>query len=239
MKKSTSRQSTWSFKSTVLRYSSPISSSGRSIFYCYKRHQRSRLSRRCTYPLTHSTASTSMRLYATRHLARQKSPPPSNIFSTIFGRAATISSATASTTHYSLPTTHSFIGLVSYHDTHPPVFHAQSLLFLFGFLFFPCWWIGAFCHYEEKPAKDRPQTVMPVHPSLLANGRIASRILWMPQHDEEKQEKRKSLFEQERAMYRLWNKYMSFASLALVALVVAMLVWYHIGVRRAWWKAIV
>ncbi|KAI9499168.1 hypothetical protein BDB00DRAFT_221436 [Zychaea mexicana] len=210
MRKSTSRQSTSSLKSSiVLRNSNPCtsttrqsSSSRRALLYCYKKHQRIRLSRRCTYPLTYSTASTSMRLYATRHLAASPKPeqqpptPPPPVFSTLFNRAATISSASASSTaRNSIPTTVSFVGLVSSHNDylhHPPVFHTQSLLFLFGFLFFPCWWIGAFCCYQQQPQKvnntldgcrqqqcyqqqqkQHYQTMIPVHPSLLANGRVA------------------------------------------------------------------
>ncbi|KAI9278694.1 hypothetical protein BDA99DRAFT_578346 [Phascolomyces articulosus] len=339
MKKSVSRQSIWSYKSNVLlRYSAPSSrlrqsssNGGRGFLYCYnnKRHERlSRLSRRSTYPLTYTakalrhrlannstsfSSSTSSSSSIKKRQQRQSPTSPPAVFSALFERAATISSATASTTaRHSIPTTLSFVGLVPSHlgshpndeNGYPPVFHTQSLLFLFGFIFFPCWWIGAFCqtqqekeeearYQEQKQQKHSTLTMMPVHPSLLANGRLSSRILWIPQHeDEEKgiayqhyhqfyhqhlhqQQQQiqhenvseslsstvfnfnhhnssqsnnnrssttngplriRNWFERERNMYRRWNKYMSFASIGIIALCIAMFVWYDIGVRRSLWR---
>ena len=350
MKKTSSRRSSWSFKSNLLlRYSTPSrlvrrsTSSGRPLLYCYKRHEHSRLSRRCTFPLTYSTASLPMRLYSTRRLVRShhrylsssstsssssatsffsytsssysapssskrnkkysQPTPPQHVFSGLFGRVPTISSATDSTSaHHSIRSTVSFVGGLASshpHDNHnrfPPVFHQQSVLFLFGFLFFPCWWIGAIFYkheriennnndadktYQDDQGQRRNTTItmVPVHPSLLANGRIGSRLLYIPhlQDDEEKglayyphrnsyqqlyqQEQQNvghnsitlntihrtcymnkplpripSWYAQEQEMYHRWNKYMSIVSIGLIALLIAMFVWYDIGVRHFWWK---
>ncbi|KAG2224979.1 hypothetical protein INT45_000100 [Circinella minor] len=117
--------------------------------------------------------------------------------------------------------------------------------------------------------------MIPVHSSLLANGRISSRILYIPQlqEDEEKElgyyphrnsyqhiyqhqqqngitlntirrtyymnkplPRIPSCYEQEQEMYHRWNKYMSIVSIGLIALFIAMFVWYDIGVRHFWWK---
>ena len=352
MKKTSSRRSSWSFKSNLLlRYSTPSrlvrrsTSSGRPLLYCYKRHEHSRLSRRCTFPLAYRKASMPMRLYSTRRLVRShrrylssssnssssssassffsytsssysapssskrnkkhsQPAPPQHAFSALFGRTATISSATDSTSaRHSIRSTVSIMGGLASsppHDNHnrfPPVFHQQSVLFLFGFLFFPCWWIGALFYKHDKiennnndadriyqddqgQRRNTTLTMVPVHPSLLANGRIGSRILYIPQlhEDEEKelgyyphrnsyqhlyqQEQQNgghnsitllntihrtyymnkplpripSWYEQEQEMYHRWNKYMSIVSIALIALLIAMFVWYDIGVRQLWWK---
>ncbi|KAI7854878.1 hypothetical protein BDC45DRAFT_507140 [Circinella umbellata] len=341
MKNSCSRQNSWSFKSKLLlRYSTPSrllrqsTSSGRSFFYCYKRHNSSHLSRRCTFPLAYSTASTPMRTYSTRRLVRshylssssisssssfyssyspsssssslsssrrnkKHSQPtsPQRAFSALFGREATISSATESTeAPHSTRTTLSFVGDFASSHPHdnqnqiPHVFHQQSVLFLFGFLFFPCWWIGALLYKHEKKRNNNDNnkiyqnnqqqrnttiSMIPVHPSLLANGRISSRILYIPQlqEDEEKElghyphrnsyqhiyqhQQQNSItlnsirrtyytnkplpripswYEQEQEMYHRWNKYMSIVSVGLIALFIAMFVWYDIGVQHFWWK---
>ncbi|KAI8374383.1 uncharacterized protein BYT42DRAFT_402389 [Radiomyces spectabilis] len=168
-------------------------------------------------------------------------------------------------------------------STHVPVFHTQSMLFLFGFLFFPCWWIGAFLIKEEKDEEDDkmshthdpscqwflsrplsmlgsdsrgfspsektvvaeptlppPAMVMMVHPSLLANGRVSARYLWMKEKDDGMGAgfRRQDNYMMEKKMYRRYNKCMSFASLALLTLLVGMLIWYKTGVQNNWWKPV-
>lgn len=148
----------------------------------------------------------------------------------------------------------------------PPVFHAQSLLFLFGFLFFPCWWIGAFCidydttscssytHRWQRATTSaatatlrRPSTV---HPSMIANGRASSQLwatlknsqiqnLQIGQHQQQQQQPcEPESWRRERELFRRWNRYLSFISLVLLAVIIAMLVWYQIGVRNRWWRAV-
>lgn len=130
-----------------------------------------------------------------------------------------------------------------------PVFHTQSLLFLFGFLFFPCWWIGGFWlapgktkkkskHNDVLPlaAKSPACSYRPVHSSLIANGRVFRRWLVMPLHQPSASTIDPAVQEQE--TYRRWNRYMSFVSLFLLAIVIAMLIWYQYGIGYHWWPAV-
>lgn len=144
----------------------------------------------------------------------------------------------------------------------PPVFHTQSLLFLFGFLFFPCWWIGAFCIDEnnattnlckyirlckrqQHPALSAPpKPPSTVHPSMIANGRASPQLWAVLRKKNQIQEQQQMLasepesWRRERELFRSWNRYLSFMSLILVAVIIAMLVWYQVGVRNRWWKAV-
>lgn len=118
----------------------------------------------------------------------------------------------------------------------PNIFSRQSLLFLFGFLFFPCWWIGAFCTHVTPPKNVRQSSAMAVHPSLLANGRVASRLFLLLPDEEEHVVPAAWYSEQE--MFRRWNRYMSFASVPLLAIILSMLSWYYVGIQRKWWHAL-
>ncbi|OAD72280.1 hypothetical protein PHYBLDRAFT_146484 [Phycomyces blakesleeanus NRRL 1555(-)] len=169
-----------------------------------------------------------------------------------------------------------------------PVFHVQSLMFLFGFLFFPCWWIGGFLvgsKTEEikrlvnvtntntntntnattspttSPIYPLP-TLLVVHPSMLANGRTASRLLWLDepgtpdrpvvartvssttlvpsksQYSRSQEFIWRSQYLKELSMFRRWNRIMSFISLALIGVVVAMILWYSAGIQYSWWQPI-
>ncbi|KAI8069780.1 uncharacterized protein B0P05DRAFT_589238 [Gilbertella persicaria] len=102
-----------------------------------------------------------------------------------------------------------------------PVFHSQSLLFLFGFLFFPCWWIGGFyLKMEPIPCVDMEQSVI-VHPSLIANGKTSSHVLQsvVIVHAN----KTDSI----RFFYR-WNRHMSFVSIGLLMIMLGLLIWYFV-----------
>ncbi|KAI7868707.1 hypothetical protein BDF14DRAFT_1789986 [Spinellus fusiger] len=166
-----------------------------------------------------------------------------------------------------------------------PVFHTQSILFLFGFICFPCWWVAAFLLEVEKIKKEkqptdayttlRPPNVLVVHPSMIANGRTTSRVLWMEDPKEiyrpgmmrsgsgsvmgsgvggssttlvsspwkgnefsKKKEIWQMAYMREKRMFQRWNRIMSFLSMALVATVVAMLVWYEAGIQYKWWTPV-
>ncbi|ORY97319.1 hypothetical protein BCR43DRAFT_513744 [Syncephalastrum racemosum] len=118
----------------------------------------------------------------------------------------------------------------------PNIFSRQSLLFLFGFLFFPCWWIGAFWVHSTPPKDVRQSSAMAVHPSLLANGRVASRLFLLLPDEEEHVIPADWYTEQQ--MFRRWNRYMSFASVPLLAVILSMLSWYYVGIQRKWWHAL-
>ena len=211
-----------------------------------------RFRRRCTYPISYQRRDNAPRIC-------------------YFTRPVTISSSSSSnnTMHQQLsieiPAT--YLSSSSPGVSPIPVFHTQSLLFLFGFLFFPCWWIGAFLRKQSQPSllpiKEGYQAqynLISVHPSLLANGRISSRMLWVPQqHDasnstlSQDHELRVSTLpdipgsrmswarrmEQEYEMFRKWNRYMSFASIVLIVIIIAMLAWYHGGVVYCRWRSLV
>jgi hypothetical protein len=105
------------------------------------------------------------------------------------------------------------------------IFHIQSLLFLFGFLFFPCWWIGGY-YIKVDSSSDveaSPKSRITVHPSLLANGRTASRffvelpVIEAANHN--------VAFV---PWFYKWNRRMSLVSIILVMLVIGLLVWYFV-----------
>ncbi|KAI9011927.1 hypothetical protein CLU79DRAFT_839210 [Phycomyces nitens] len=232
-------------------------------------------------------------------------PPSSTCLSVFRNTIATISSLTSTSTRtnhentnprqsrlavlpdychpYDLEQVHqqpsSWVSMSPTHFSGPiPVFHAQSLLFLFGFVLFPCWWIGAFLlENEEEELKKldngtntttspispiHPPTLLVVHPSMLANGRTASRLLWLDepgtpdrpvvartvssttlvqsksQYSRSQQFIWRSQYLKELAMFQRWNRIMSFVSIALIATVVAMLLWYITGIQHKWWPPI-
>lgn len=102
------------------------------------------------------------------------------------------------------------------------VFHTQSLLFLFGFLFFPCWWIGGF--YIKVVTNDIETTTIIIHPSMIANGKTSSRLFQLPQHADIGSLSSSS-FDEILFFYR-WNRCMSIFSIFLVLVVISMLIWY-------------
>ncbi|KAI8390130.1 hypothetical protein BD560DRAFT_429929 [Blakeslea trispora] len=104
-----------------------------------------------------------------------------------------------------------------------PIIHVQSMLFLFGFLFFPCWWIGGFCLTIDPTLleEDLEKSIM-VHPSLLANGKTASRILEsVAVASKPKRAEQNSVY-----IFYQWNRYMSMASIGILMVVVGLLIWY-------------
>lgn len=142
---------------------------------------------------------------------------------------ATISSLTTSTndsdTIIAIPNEHHH----PYHYYYPErsIFHTQSLLFLFGFLYFPCWWIGGYYLKVEGTASaaDLESQQQPVHPSLLANGKTTSRHLplyhwWQPsamqQHDD-------------RLLFYHWNRCMSLVSIVLLIFETGLIIWYYVA----------
>ncbi|KAI9259308.1 hypothetical protein BY458DRAFT_517429 [Sporodiniella umbellata] len=89
----------------------------------------------------------------------------------------------------------------------------QGWLFLFGFLCFPCWWIGGY-------RLSKPQPVI-VHPSVLANGHTATLFL------SELEEDQLSISHLSVFFYR-WNRYMAWVSLAYVLAIVGLFIWYFL-----------
>lgn len=137
---------------------------------------------------------------------------------------STLTSTTCSRTHCSFPK-RAREELVCGERTPDTIFHVQSLLFLFGFLFFPCWWIGG---YYIKPVylndvEGSPKGRITVHPSLLANGRTASRFFVELSAVEAANHDVTFMY----SFYR-WNRRMSLVSIALVMLVIGLLVWYFV-----------
>lgn len=211
--------------------------------------------RRCTYPISYQRRAITPRIC-------------------YFARPVTISSSSSSnnTMHQQLsieiPAT--YLPSTSPSLSPIPVFHTQSLLFLFGFLFFPCWWIGAFLRRQPQPplspTKEGYQaqySLISVHPSLLANGRVSSRMLWVPQYHQQQPYSSNSTLGQDRELrvstlpdipgsrvswsrrleqeyetFRKWNRYMSFASIVLILVIIAMLAWYHGGVVYGRWRSL-
>lgn len=113
---------------------------------------------------------------------------------------ATISTLTSETT---------ILADESHHDQ--SIFHTQSLLFLFGFLYFPCWWIGGYYLKVDLPDLERP-----IHPSLLANGKTTSRLLW---HD----------ISTDNLLFYHWNRCMSLVSILLLILETSLIIWYYVA----------
>ncbi|KAJ8653421.1 hypothetical protein O0I10_010967 [Lichtheimia ornata] len=209
-----------------------------------------RFRRRCTYPISYQRKAISPRVC-------------------YFARPVTISSSSSSENtmqhQLSIEIPATYLSSSSPACSSPvPVFHTQSLLFLFGFLFFPCWWVGAFLLRKQPqqqpsllPTKEGYQAhynLISVHPSLLANGRISSRVLWVPQQQHYSSNSTLRVvstslpdipgsrtswarrLEQEYEMFQKWNRYMSFASIVLILIIVAMLAWYHGGVVYGRWR---
>ncbi|KAI8369164.1 hypothetical protein EDC96DRAFT_573907 [Choanephora cucurbitarum] len=114
---------------------------------------------------------------------------------------------------------------MTYHLYQPPdkepIIHAQSMLFLFGFLFFPCWWIGGFCLKVNRGTLDDLEKSVMVHPSLLANGKTASRILESVAVGRPIRTEQTSVY-----IFYQWNRYMSMASIGILVVVIALVIWY-------------
>lgn len=104
------------------------------------------------------------------------------------------------------------------------VFHTQSLLFLFGFLFFPFWWIGGYystcIRYFNT---DIETTTIVIHPSMIANGKTSSKLFQLP-HNFSRIKEDSSV--DEILFFYKWNRYMSIFSIFLLLLVISMLIWY-------------
>lgn len=154
---------------------------------------------------------------------------------------ATISSLTTSTndsdTIVAIPTTSTTTTTTGhphrpyYHNTERPIFHTQSLLFLFGFLYFPCWWIGGYYlkvvvvvkeDVVEEEIADLERR--PVHSSLLANGKTTSRHLlyyWPPQVQNGEMD--------DRLLFYHWNRCMSLVSIVLLILETSLIIWYYVA----------
>ncbi|KAG2229032.1 hypothetical protein BDF21DRAFT_430369 [Thamnidium elegans] len=101
------------------------------------------------------------------------------------------------------------------------IFHVQSILFLFGFLWFPCWWVAAYWFKIEPDRLNREEKqVVMIHPSLLANGKTCSKSFWVSPVQEK--------FGTVELFYR-WNKVMSLVSVGLVVCIVCLVIWYYVG----------
>jgi hypothetical protein len=137
---------------------------------------------------------------------------------------STLTSTTCSRTHCSRLQTATDEG---YHGERVQdcIFHLQSLLFLFGFLFFPCWWIGGYCIKLNCPndLEAAPKSRLTVHPSLLANGRTASRFFIELSVNETANHDMSFV-----PLFYKWNRRMSLVSIVLVMLVIGLLVWYFV-----------
>lgn len=100
------------------------------------------------------------------------------------------------------------------------VFHSQSLLFLFGFLFFPCWWVGGYYLKLEQTQKCDAIEERVVHPSLLANGKTCCKTLpplpcMTSVHE----------YYLESTFYK-WNRIMSVISIILLVIFTFLLFWH-------------
>lgn len=79
---------------------------------------------------------------------------------------------------------------------------------------------------------------------MIANGRASPQLWAVLRKKNQIQEQQQMLvsepesWRRERELFRSWNRYLSFMSLILVAVIIAMLVWYQVGVRNRWWKAV-
>lgn len=104
------------------------------------------------------------------------------------------------------------------------VFHTQSLLFLFGFLFFPFWWIGGYYSTCIRSFNtDIETTTIIIHPSMIANGKTSSKLFQLP-HNFSRMKEDSSI--DEILFFYKWNRYMSIFSIFLLLLVISMLIWY-------------
>ncbi|CDH58344.1 predicted protein [Lichtheimia corymbifera JMRC:FSU:9682] len=237
-------------RSSSVSLSTTSSSSSTSTTHTTTASSGKRFRRRCTYPISYQRKAISPRIC-------------------YFARPVTISSSSSSENtmqQLSIEIPATYLSSSSPPCLSPiPVFHTQSLLFLFGFLFFPCWWVGAFLLRKQPqqqssllPTKEGYQAqynLISVHPSLLANGRVSSRMLWVPQQQHYSSNStllrvvsttlpdipgsRMSWarrLEQEYEMFQKWNRYMSFASIVLILIIIAMLAWYHDGVVYGRWR---
>lgn len=136
-----------------------------------------------------------------------------------YARRTTISTFTNSTEYYSFSEKST---LVDQPIQRPSILNAQSLLFLFGFLFFPCWWIGGY--YLKKPCEeDEEQRWVTVHPSLLANGQTSSKILWLANIQSVKRQEIDELL-----LFYRWNRLMSLVSIGFLVLISGLFIWYFV-----------
>lgn len=103
---------------------------------------------------------------------------------------------------------------------YPSIFNTQSILFLFGFLFFPFWQVGGYYLKEPNEMMDVEQTWVTVYPSLLANGKTSNKIFWLSNVQQARQN--------ESMLFYRWNRLMSLVSIGLVILVIGLFIWYFI-----------
>jgi hypothetical protein len=140
-------------------------------------------------------------------------------------------SDTATLNHHTITTAATTINHHRYHH-YPPasVFHTQSLLFLFGFLFFPCWWVGGYYIKVAQESKDpmdiEEKKMMTVHPSLLANGKTSSRLFWVPPPLPPPSTKTIILNQDTIIFFYKWNRFMSLISVGLTFCIIGLLIWY-------------
>lgn len=104
---------------------------------------------------------------------------------------------------------------------HVHVFHTQSLLFIFGFLFFPCWWVGGFYLKLEYALEEKQDEEMAVHSSLLANGKTYCKTLPSSPYEPVIEYYLASTF------YK-WNRIMSIMSILLLVFMIILLIWYFL-----------
>ncbi|KAI9478793.1 MAG: hypothetical protein EXX96DRAFT_260437 [Benjaminiella poitrasii] len=120
------------------------------------------------------------------------------------------------------------------------IFHTQSLLFLFGFLFFPCWWVGGyflkaediFCESltDNDDLEKNDIYLMTVHSSLLANGKASSKVFQFPFSNSSQALGNLSRYQSSnyRALFYKWNRIMSIVSIGLVMVIISLFLWYFV-----------
>ncbi|KAI8994852.1 hypothetical protein BDB01DRAFT_872346 [Pilobolus umbonatus] len=141
---------------------------------------------------------------------------------------ATISSLTSSLSQNDIDHLIRFHKITAFENHQIIVFHTQSILFVFGFLFFPCWWIGGFCmhpviEHDIEKLKDK-STLMVVHPSLLANSRTSSRLICLMDNEHYIQNAHYHSI----LSFHRWNRIMTFVSFGLIVIFIVLIVWYYV-----------
>ncbi|CAO3638398.1 unnamed protein product [Cunninghamella blakesleeana] len=118
--------------------------------------------------------------------------------------------------------------LPSIHKKPIPTFHTQSILFLFGFLFCPCWWLG--WYLGSKKYKFNNQIHPP--PSTSSSSSPSNHHLY----DESYFHLWSSTsYYHEIQCYSKFNRMLSIVSFFLIFIIIALFVWYYIGIGKKWW----
>ncbi|KAI7900758.1 uncharacterized protein BX663DRAFT_562815 [Cokeromyces recurvatus] len=119
-------------------------------------------------------------------------------------------------------------------ENHPYIFHTQSLLFLFGFLFFPCWWIGGYfikmdnSHHDLEKKTSHDDNSVYVHSSLLANGKTTTKkLVWIPSSSSPTSHLYQSNYND---LFYKGNRMMSIISIGLVIVILSLFLWYFLEV---------